>query len=468
MEPNGFNNLIEWISRHEDEIIGLRSRVRVASESIRMLRDMQQMNYEDERSFRQVIMNALWLTPEGQEAKESLVEDGLSVQTGINNGGNSIWVGEDSAAYTTKLGVGERRFELVGSSMDVVGVHVEENGNVDVDPMVHGLWDTLKEECQMEEASMDEWSDDFSLQSLDGVRVTEINESNRLRCYNIYCETPCNAVCAIDGKYECLSNLGKELSCRLGNSMLVDKAVHKYLFHKGSENREILSLTEMVVLRRMHILSLEPEILVHRRIINSIVDILTRNQHELTPHDLKFWWIPTTITRPIHGVLYAVRDRMEWNPWIGLLSQCRKIYLPIMAQKHWFVAIVDLEERIVFVRDNMDIPPAKLGLPIIADILIALDTVLMDERHNWKGETWSFKDFPILQHHCIPDKRCQNDCGIYVIKAMQAAANGDILCNHGNPLEERDCVALQITMSRHNKFLRNLMYRATTLEERIP
>ncbi|PON64570.1 hypothetical protein PanWU01x14_122820 [Parasponia andersonii] len=87
MEPNHFNNLIEWISRHEDEIMGLRSRVHVALEPIRMLRDLQQMHYKDERSFRQVIMNAIWVTPEGQEAKEGPVEEALSVQNGINDEG---------------------------------------------------------------------------------------------------------------------------------------------------------------------------------------------------------------------------------------------------------------------------------------------------------------------------------------------------------------------------------------------
>ncbi|PON82624.1 hypothetical protein TorRG33x02_215530 [Trema orientale] len=94
----------------------------------------------------------------GQEAKEGPVEEALSVQNWINDGGNSIW-------------------------------------------------DALKEEFQMEEASMDEWSDvlndmteseigtirkfELALYSLDGVRVTEIHESNELRCYNIYYEAPC-------------------------------------------------------------------------------------------------------------------------------------------------------------------------------------------------------------------------------------------------------------------------------------
>ncbi|PON65100.1 hypothetical protein TorRG33x02_271580 [Trema orientale] len=168
------------------------------------------------------------------------------------------------------------------------------------------------------------------LHSLDGVRVTEIYELNELRYYNIYCEAPCKAVCAIDNDYQCPSNLGKKLSCRLGNSVLVDKTVHK----------EILSLTEMVVLQRMHKLSFEPKSLAHRR-------------------------------RPRHGVLYALHDRMEWNPWISPLWQCKKVYLPIISQKHWLVTIVDMQERIVFVCNNLEIPTAKLGLAIIAEIVMS-------------------------------------------------------------------------------------------------
>ncbi|PON64571.1 Ulp1 protease family, C-terminal catalytic domain containing protein [Parasponia andersonii] len=289
--------------------------------------------------------------------------------------------------------------------MDVVGVHVKEKGKVDVDSMVDCLWDALKEECQIEEASMDEWSN-----VLNGMTESEIG------------------------------------------------TVRKFMRGNSVANRDGGTSEDA------YIESFEPA---HPRIVNGIVDILTRNQHKLTPYDLKFWLIPTTVTRPRHGVLYALHNRMEWNPWIGPLWQCRKIYLRIISQQHWLVAFVDMQERIVFVRDNLDIPAAKLGLAIIAEILIALDSVLMDERHSWKGRTWSFKDFPILQHHCIPDKCRENDCGIYVIKAMQATVNGDVLCNHDNPLEERACVALQMTMSRHNKFLRNLMYQATTLKERI-
>ncbi|PON65099.1 LOW QUALITY PROTEIN: hypothetical protein TorRG33x02_271570 [Trema orientale] len=63
MEPNRFNNLIEWISRHENEIMGLsgsccfRVNPHVERYATNTLRGWA--------AFHQVIINAIWVTPKG-------------------------------------------------------------------------------------------------------------------------------------------------------------------------------------------------------------------------------------------------------------------------------------------------------------------------------------------------------------------------------------------------------------------
>ena len=126
-----------------------------------------------------------------------------------------------------------------------------------------------------------------------------------------------------------------------------------------------------------------------------------------------------------------------------------------------------------------------------------------------KGKGWTFDKFTVVEAPRNESKCVDYNCGISVIKGMQAAYNAHNLCIHvrkeiisylfvvqlnfvilndffyfffklgepylfifllnlsGNPNDERDCVALQITTSAENKIRSSLVKRARIFEDGV-
>ncbi|POO00502.1 Ulp1 protease family, C-terminal catalytic domain containing protein [Trema orientale] len=225
----------------------------------------------------------------------------------------------------------------------------------------------------------------------------------------------------------------------------------EYLFDGNNDHREILVATDLVIVRRFHLMSLKANEVVDSRIVNCFAHMLTIHERDRTHNNAKFWWIPTNISRPDKDRLGQYSERSKWDSWVGPLCACDQIYLPIIQDNYWFIAIVKLKENVVHVFDSLQIPTLAIGLAIVDDLLQGLDFIFKKEISLSMPVGWSFKDFIVIKGDHVPLCSKAKESGIYVIKLMQSAYSTEKICENGTEIDERNSIALQLTMSVHNR-----------------
>ncbi|PON67850.1 Ulp1 protease family, C-terminal catalytic domain containing protein [Parasponia andersonii] len=185
----------------------------------------------------------------------------------------------------------------------------------------------------------------------DGIMSTE---------YPLICEYQCKAV-SIDSPGEHMDkNLGEILQSRMSNMNFADKSIISYLFDENLEESEILVWTGSVAVRRSHIRTLASNQLIDSRVVNAIVDLLKRYKQKQSPENIKYLWIPTTVTRLDRFRIDLQTEWSEWRDWI---------YIPIIFRRHWIVAVVNIQAETVYVLDNLHIPSVATGFAIVDEIV---------------------------------------------------------------------------------------------------
>ncbi|PON91337.1 hypothetical protein TorRG33x02_129000 [Trema orientale] len=92
--------------------------------------------------------------------------------------------------------------------------------------------------------------------------------------------------------------------------------------------------------------------------------------------------------------------------------------------------------------------------------LRGIDYAFIEELREGMRVDWKFVSFVIIRDDCEVDQCEDFNCGIYVIKCMEAAYKRDRVCNHVKLEEERSHAAMKMAMAPHNLRHRYLLNRA--------
>ncbi|KAF4404758.1 hypothetical protein G4B88_006144 [Cannabis sativa] len=185
-------------------------------------------------------------------------------------------------------------------------------------------------------------------------------------------------------------------------------------------------------------------------VVNMVVDLLCDYEAKLRGHSMKFWFIPTSISRPYleEG---AIKDPTNLRRWVGDISVCEKMFMPLLAMRHWLLTIVSIVDESVYVYDDLRVVTPALGLEIISDFLVILDLAFPNAFSIHLGRSFKFEKFIIMQKSFHKKQCVDYDCGIYVKQLMRAAYTNGQICVHGHQTMERVVVSLAIILSSLNK-----------------
>ncbi|KAF4382256.1 hypothetical protein G4B88_011585 [Cannabis sativa] len=261
---------------------------------------------------------------------------------------------------------------------------------------------------------------------------------------------------ALDGKVKLACERSEEHQSSFSSC---EEGVTKYIFDNSLNCREVLYLSERVVGRREDFLSLNANTLIGTRVVNMVVDLLCDYEAKLRGHSMKFWFIPTSISVSIvNGFRLrpyleegAIKDPTNLRRWVGDISVCEKIFMPLLAMRHWLLAIVSIVDESVYVYDDLRVVTPALGLEIISDFLVILDLAFPNAFSIHLGRSFKFEKFIIMQKPFHKKQCVDYDCGIYVIQLMRAAYTNGQICVHGHQTMEIVVVSLAIILSSLNK-----------------
>uniref|UniRef100_A0ACD5TKR0 Uncharacterized protein n=1 Tax=Avena sativa TaxID=4498 RepID=A0ACD5TKR0_AVESA len=96
------------------------------------------------------------------------------------------------------------------------------------------------------------------------------------------------------------------------------------------------------------------------------------------------------------------------------IDECELLFFPICHCKHWFLFVVDLQNRLFAFMDSL-FSMKSLYQVVVRGLLVG------NFKHLWKAivdPEYSFDDFRILYPN-IPRQGNGHDCGVYVMKCME-------------------------------------------------
>ncbi|XP_062108386.1 uncharacterized protein LOC133819214 isoform X2 [Humulus lupulus] len=260
-----------------------------------------------------------------------------------------------------------------------------------------------------------------------------------------------------------------------------EKVLMEYVMDHTKPADEIVFLGEKVVGRRRDFLTLSKKQLV----VNCLVEILSSTELGERGNKIRFCWIPTYLSRPDPLSCFSIIDGGKWRAWCGELADCEKVYAPILAKRHWFLAVFNLALKKVDVYDNFEIPSFHLGFCIINTMLRSMDNAFCESVKSVHTSDWAFADFDVAEpssHH----KKCADyDCGVYVMKMLlqeyvdgilggrgdDVVADLDWRCTWAGPTNvpreiDRLLIGAKILTSGVNKVRDNMFQKAVKMHDR--
>ncbi|PON95059.1 Ulp1 protease family, C-terminal catalytic domain containing protein [Trema orientale] len=143
------------------------------------------------------------------------------------------------------------------------------------------------------------------------------------------------------------------------------------------------------------------------------------------PKPPSVWFLPTQVSQKYLGLTMTVNRyarEQEWKErYLGDLSACEHILVPLYADDHWFLADIWIKKRVVEIQDSLSIVrdrPARAELAY--EMLETLDTLLLLDRKMAFGDDYRFVDCIIRHLFGIPKQDNGNDCRVFVMMYMEA------------------------------------------------
>ncbi|XP_062085494.1 uncharacterized protein LOC133791587 [Humulus lupulus] len=95
-----------------------------------------------------------------------------------------------------------------------------------------------------------------------------------------------------------------------------------------------------------------------------------------------------------------------------------QVYVPVLAKRHWFLAVINMFEKKVNVFDNFSIPSYLLCGGIIMSMLCSMDNAFSEQFKKVYGSDFSFTQFSISEPISHRYKCVDYDCSVYVTRML--------------------------------------------------
>ncbi|KAF4388889.1 hypothetical protein G4B88_029199 [Cannabis sativa] len=174
------------------------------------------------------------------------------------------------------------------------------------------------------------------------------------------------------------------------------------------------------------------------------------------PDKPRVLYMPTRISQKTLGsfnVKRIAKDR-EWSKlfYEDNFEKCVKMFVPVLSLEgapHWFGAEVNMKSKVVSFLDSLHTAMhEKYRVEATKEMLSTLD--LLFEENRSKNVT--FVDFGIdRKDRGLPQQDNDRDCGVYVMKYMEAVANEEEVVDEFHPIEARLEIAARIITDEKNE-----------------
>ncbi|KAF4352344.1 hypothetical protein G4B88_000947 [Cannabis sativa] len=235
---------------------------------------------------------------------------------------------------------------------------------------------------------------------------------------------------------------------------------YKFIFSNTSDPGYLLAKFRKFEVDRRCMASLRPL----REVEGSIIDCFSilMNKYERDsrlPDQPRVWYMPTRISQKTLGsfnVKRIAKDR-EWSKlfYEDNLEKCVKMFVPVLTLEgapHWFGAEVNMKSKVVSFMDSLHTAMnEKYRVEATKEMLSTLD--LLFEENRSKNVT--FVDFRIdRKDRGLPQQDNDRDCGVYVMKYMDAVPNEEDVVDEFHPVEARLEIAARIITDEQNEIRR--------------
>ncbi|KAF4347746.1 hypothetical protein G4B88_015387 [Cannabis sativa] len=232
---------------------------------------------------------------------------------------------------------------------------------------------------------------------------------------------------------------------------------YKFIFSNTLDPGYVLAKFRKFEVDRRCMASLRPL----REVEGSIIDCFSilMNKYERDsrlPDQPRVWYMPTRISQKTLGsfnVKRIAKDR-EWSKlfYEDNLEKCVKMFVPVLTLEgapHWFGAEVNMKSKVVSFLDSLHTAMhEKYRVEATKEMLSTLD--LLFEENRSKNVT--FVDFRIdRKDRGLPQQDNDRDCGVYVMKYMEAVANEEEVVDEFHPVEARLEIAARIITDEQNE-----------------
>ncbi|KAF4403507.1 hypothetical protein G4B88_008153 [Cannabis sativa] len=247
---------------------------------------------------------------------------------------------------------------------------------------------------------------------------------------------------------------------------------YKFIFSNTLDPGYVLAKFRKFEVDRRCMASLRPL----REVEGSIIDCFSilMNKYERDsrlPDQPRVWYMPTRISQKTLGsfnVKRIAKDR-EWSKlfYEDNFEKCVKMFVPVLTLEgapHWFGAEVNMKSKVVSFMDSLHTAMnEKYRVEATKEMLSTLD--LLFEENRSKNVT--FVDFRIdRKDRGLPQQDNDRDCGVYVMKYMDAVANEEEVVDEFHPVEARLEIAARIITDEQNEIRTKSHYPQEELTER--
>ncbi|KAF4346326.1 hypothetical protein G4B88_007879 [Cannabis sativa] len=198
-----------------------------------------------------------------------------------------------------------------------------------------------------------------------------------------------------------------------------------------------------------------------REVEGSIIDcfFILMNKYERDSRladQPRVWYMPTRISQKTLGSFNVKRiaKEREWSKlfYEDNFQKCVKMFVPVLTLEgapHWFGAEVNMKSKVVSFLDSLHTAmDEKYRVDATKEMLSTLD--LLFEENRSKNVT--FVDFGIERKDCgLPQQDNDRDCGVYVMKYMEAVANEEEVVDQFHPVEACLEIAARIITNEQNE-----------------
>ncbi|KAF4377226.1 hypothetical protein F8388_012327 [Cannabis sativa] len=204
---------------------------------------------------------------------------------------------------------------------------------------------------------------------------------------------------------------------------------YKFVFSNTLDPGYVLAKFRKFEVDRRCMASLRPLREVEGSIIDCFFILMNKYERDSRLADQpRVWYMPTRISQKTLGSFNVKRiaKEREWSKlfYEDNFQKCVKMFVPVLTLEgapHWFGAEVNMKSKVVSFLDSLHTAmDEKYRVDATKEMLSTLD--LLFEENRSKNVT--FVDFKIdKQDRGLPQQDNDRDCGVYVMKYMEAVAN---------------------------------------------